>query len=308
MSISRKQRSPLLRAAMAAWLAVGISATPSATLSDETQLAALQSATDAGRTQLNFGIVPQQSASRLAKMWGPLMARLSDELDVDIRFQTTKDIPTFEACLAAGTYDIAYMNPVHYTVFAEASGYRAIARQADKKLRGLLVVRKDSGIETLDDLSGADVAFPSPGAFGASVVPRAEMRARGIAFNPNYVKSHDSVYRAVAAGLMPAGGGVLRTFNAVSPEIREQLRVLYRTEGYTPHAFALRSDLGEGLSSELQRVLLEIGQNAPELATAIGMQGFEQGADADWDDIRALDLTTRDTGIETAGSLPCPSG
>lgn len=308
MSTIRKHRLLLHRAALAAFVAIGISAAPSAALSDETQLAALQSATEEGRAQLNFGIVPQQSASRLAKMWGPLMARLSNELGVNIRFQTTKDIPTFEACLTAGAYDIAYMNPVHYTVFAEATGYRAIARQADKKLRGLLVVRKDSGIETLDDLSGADIAFPSPGAFGASVVPRAEMRSRGIAFTPNYVKSHDSVYRAVAAGLMPAGGGVLRTLNAVSPEIRDQLRVIYQTEGYTPHAFALRSDLGEGLSSDLQRVLLEIGRTAPELASSIGMQGFEQGADADWDDIRALDLTPSDTGIKTGEASPCPSG
>lgn len=296
------------RAGMATLLALGLACSPPTAQAEETLVAALQPDIDTPTTELTFGIVPQQSASRLAKMWGPLMARLSAELGVEVRFRTTKDIPTFEACLATGAYDIAYMNPVHYTVFAEESGYRAIARQADKKLRGLIVVRKDSNFETLDDLSGTQVAFPSPGAFGASVVPRAEMRARGIDFTPNYVKSHDSVYRAVAAGLMPAGGGVLRTFNAVSPAIRDQLRVLYRTEGYTPHAFALHADLDEEMGAALQNALLEIAANAPTLPAAIGMTGFEPGQDADWNDIRALDLTSADTGINSGGVVECPSG
>jgi len=47
-----------------------------------------------------------------------------------------------------------------------------------------------------------------------------------IEFEPNYVKSHDSVYRAVAAGLFPAGGGVTRTFNSLDPAIREDLRII----------------------------------------------------------------------------------
>ena len=200
---------------------------------DQQQAALGEVATTDART-LTFGIVPQQSASRLARMWGPLIERLSSDLGMAVQFETTKDIPTFEACLAAGAYDIAYMNPVHYTIFSNATGYQALAHQSQKRLRGLIVVRKDSPIQSLDQLQGAEVAFPSPGAFGASVVPRAEMRSRGIDFDPQYVKSHDSVYRAVIAGLMPAGGGVLRTLNAINDDMRSQLRVIYQTEGYTP--------------------------------------------------------------------------
>lgn len=257
---------------------------------------------------LVFGIVPQQSASRLARMWGPLLARLSNDLGVKIRFSTTKDIPTFEACLASRAYDFVYMNPVHYTIFSEVAGYEALARQSDKKLRGLIVVRKDSPIETLDDLDGATIAFPSPGAFGASVVPRAEMRGRGIEFTPNYVNSHDSVYRAVVAGLVPAGGGVLRTFNAISPELRDQLRVIYRTAKYTPHAIAARDGLPEGMGAALQAALQEITNSSPELAAGVGMNGFEMAFDQDWNDVRALALGADDTGISVNEISKCPSG
>ena len=311
MLLRFRQHDILLRCgalALAAWTFTGLGQKAVAGDDTDHRLAALETDGGTARPELRFGIVPQQSASRLARMWGPLLTRLSDELGVDIRFETTKDIPTFEACLAAGAYDFAYMNPVHYTIFAEAAGYNALARQSDKRLRGLIVVRKDSPAQSLDDLSGAQVAFPSPGAFGASVVPRAEMRARGIAFEPEYVKSHDSVYRAVVAGLMPAGGGVLRTFNAISPELRDQLRVIYRTEGYTPHAIAARGDVPANLRAALQEVLMEINASAPELAKSVGMNGFETAMDGDWDDVRALGLGARDTGISTEGNVPCPSG
>jgi phosphonate transport system substrate-binding protein len=227
---------------------------------------------------------------------------------VPVRFETANDIPTFEACLSAGAYDFAYMNPVHYTIFSEASGYRALARQSDKRLHGLIVVRHDSDFHALEDLSGAEVAFPSPGAFGASVVPRAEMQALGIEFSPRYVKSHDSVYRAVAAGLLPAGGGVLRTFNAVDPSIREQLRVIYRTEDYTPHALASRSDIPNGVVASVQAILADITAHDPELARSVGMNGFETAVDQDWDDVRALNLGARETGILTESAKKCPSG
>ena len=96
------------------------------------------------------------------------------------------------------------------------------------------MVRADSAYGQLDELDNQSIAFPSPAAFGASVIPRAEMKSREMTIRPAYVKSHDSVYRAVIAGLFPAGGGVLRTFNNVPEADRAKLRVLYRTDAYTP--------------------------------------------------------------------------
>lgn len=292
----KPKRASLTSLALAAFLAMipaaNVQANPQGSATDDT---------------LTFGIVPQQSASRLAAMWGPLLNQLSDDLGVDIKFATTKDIPTFEACLAAGAYDVAYMNPVHYTIFSEATGYRAVARQSDKKLKGLLVVRNDSQVQDLEDLRGETVAFPSIGAFGASVVPRAEMSSRGIDIRADYVRSHDSVYRAVAAGLRPAGGGVLRTFNAIGDDLRTQLRVIYQTDGYTPHAIAAHPALGADTVDALRKALISMVTIAPDAVASVGMNGFETADDQDWDDVRALNLSARETGILTESEIVCPS-
>ena len=79
-----------------------------------------------------FGIVPQQSATKLARACVPFIKRLSEETGVSVRFATLTDIPSFEKCLARGAYELAYMNPYHFAVFNKLSGYRAIVGQSDR--------------------------------------------------------------------------------------------------------------------------------------------------------------------------------
>ncbi len=257
---------------------------------------------------LTFGIVPQQSASRLAKMWGPFLNELGKKTGLTFRFKTTKDIPTFEACLASGRYDIAYMNPMHYALFSTEAGYRAVARQSEKQLKGVIVARADSVIGEVLELDGRTIAFPSPGAFGASILTRSYLSQSGVAFDPSYVRSHDSVYRAVAAGLVPAGGGVARTLNATDPAVRDQLRIIHETQGFTPHAFAVHPDLTPDQAQAIQNAMIDMATDQPELVTGIGMRGLDPAQDADWDDVRALSMTRAETGILEQGSVSCPSG
>ncbi len=255
---------------------------------------------------LTFAVVPQQSASRMAREWGPLIGALSRQTGSAIRFVTTKDIPTFEACLDDGVFDIAYMNPYHYVVFSEAGTYRAIAHQADKKLKGLVVVQAESDVSEIAELDGAVVAFPSPGAFGASVLPRAELLRRGIEVETRYVRSHDSVYRAVAGGFVVAGGGVTRTLAAAPDELRAQLRVIYTTDGYTPHAIAVRDGLSQEVTLKIQDALDNVDEKAPETLRNLGILAFVAADDSDWDDVRALGLKPEQAGLDQLDQVVCP--
>jgi phosphonate transport system substrate-binding protein len=254
---------------------------------------------------LVFGVVPQQSASRLARVWAPLLDHLAAVLERPVRFATAKDIPTFEACLAAGAYDIAYMNPYHYVVFSARIGYRAVAHQADRKLRGILVARADGGLTALSDLDGKTVAFPSPAAFGASVLTQAEAAQAGVTLTPVYVRSHDSVYHAVAGGHVAAGGGVLRTWATVPESVRGTLRIIHRTGAYTPHAFAVSADLYPAAADAVAAALTDAG---PAVLEPLGMTGIVAASDAAWDDVRALDLSVGETEIVTEGRGSCLSG
>jgi phosphonate transport system substrate-binding protein len=166
---------------------------------------------------LTFGIVPQQSASRLAEEWGPLLTELSRRSGVPLVFRTAPSIPAFEERLSKGEYDLAYMNPYHYVVFHKANTYQAFAKEQGRRLKGILVVRKDSAYQKPADLAGKTVVFPAPAAFAASILPQAEFGRLKIAISAKFVASHDSVYRAVASGLQEAGGGSSAPSRQVHP-------------------------------------------------------------------------------------------
>lgn len=241
---------------------------------------------------LSFGIVPQQSATELATYWGPILNFLGAKTGLTLRFATAKDIPTFERRLAAGEYDLAYMNPYHYTVFHRSPGYRVLAKEQDRMLKGILVVRKDAAVADIRQLDGATVAFPGPAAFAATILPQAELRKLGIAIAPKYVASHDSVYLAVARGFALAGGGIPRTFENLPAETRDQLRVLWSTAAYTPHAIAAHPRLPAETAARLQAAMVEMAADpqGAELLKAIGFKGLITARDGDYDDIRHIDV------------------
>jgi phosphonate transport system substrate-binding protein len=243
---------------------------------------------------ISFGIVPQQSASTLARIWTPLLEHLSQRTGRRIVFRTAPDIPTFEQRLAAGEYDIAYMNPYHYTIFSLQPGYRVFAKERERRIKGILVVRKESDLQSLDQLAGLTLAFPSPAAFAASLLPRAHLTQQDIPFTVKYVTSHDSVYRAVAQGLYPAGGGVIRTFNRVAPQVREQLKVLWTTPSYTSHAIAAHPRLPPQLVQTIAEALFSVdvddASKGVGLLTPLNMQGFEAAEGRQWDDVRKLNI------------------
>jgi phosphonate transport system substrate-binding protein len=241
---------------------------------------------------LSFGIVPQQSAARLATLWTPVCRYISERTGQQLVFKTAKDIPTFEQRLAAGEYDIAYMNPYHYTVFSIDPGYRAFARETEKRIRGIVVVRKDSAYQSIGELDGKTLAFPAPAAFAASVLPRAYFKKNGIAITPQYVKSHDSVYLAVSRGIYPAGGGIQRTFDNISEATRAGLRILWTTPGFTPHAFAAHPRLSAATVEALVKVLAAMGRDADgrKLLGNLNFQPIGPARDQDWDDVRGLGI------------------
>jgi len=241
---------------------------------------------------LTFGIVPQQSASQLAKLWIPILNYLSKKTGYKFQFKTAKNIPIFEKRVSQGEYDIAYMNPYHYTVYHDAPGYEAIAKAKNKRIKGIIVVPKDSNYSNLEELDGHKLAFPSPAAFAASILTRSEFTRRGIKFEEKYVSSHDSVYRNVASGRMSAGGGVIRTFKNIAPEVNNKLRILWITPGYTPHAIAVNPRIPTQVRKHIQQAMVDMDKDkeGKVLLKSIKIKGLEEAHNSDWDDVRKLDI------------------
>jgi phosphonate transport system substrate-binding protein len=247
----------------------------------------------------SFAVVPQQSASQLAETWSPVLAWLSQYSGVQLRFVTTPDIPSFEKALSAAEYDFAYMNPYHFTVFNTKPGYHALARAKDSRLKGIVVVAKNSPITHINQLSGSAISLPAPASFAASLLVQAELKRHEVNVKPEFVKSHNSVYRNVALGLFPAGGGVPRTLLMMDEDVRNELRVLWETPEFTSHAIAYHPNIEPEVIQQIQQAMDAMPKDPGglELLAKIGFKGFETARDNDWDDVRQLHIKPEDTHI-----------
>jgi phosphonate transport system substrate-binding protein len=218
--------------------------------------------------------------------------QISEEVGFKVSFKTALEIPTVEKRLAAGKYGFNYMNPHNYTVLNQTFDYQVLTMAHDKLIRAVLVVRKDSAIEQIFDLNSSTPTFPAPAAFVVSVNSQSKLNVSSVKFKPKYVSSHDSVYRTVAKGPYLAGSGVIPTFNKVPPEIRDQLRVLWTSRGYTPNAIVAHLRVKKRKAHSLQQAFVKIDQwsEGTVLLKDIKINEFEMAQDSGRGDVRDLEL------------------
>lgn len=206
-------------------------------------------------------VVPQSQAADVQRSWGPILDRVQQETGLKLKLKISRDIPSFEADLNAGKADFAFMNPYHQVQAHASQGYAPLLRDG-KPLVGLLLVRKDSPIKSVQDLQGKVLAFPAPNALGASLLIRAELSEHyKVSFQPFYAKTHANTYRQVLLGKALAGGGIRATLDGESDEVRATLRVLMETPPTAPHPLSAHPRVPQAAQLALANALLKLAKD-----------------------------------------------
>jgi phosphonate transport system substrate-binding protein len=207
-------------------------------------------------TERSFGVVPRYSPSATAQRWQPLLDLVAAEARTRMRFQTASGISVFEERLLDGVYDYAYLNALLFKRASNTRGYRALARNSEP-LTGIIVVKKD-GPTNLAALRNKTIAFPAPRAFGATILPRTDLKQMNIPHHVVYLGSHESAYQAVLKDRFMAAGGVMTTFLQLPESVRDRLRVLHTTRPVTSHVFAAHPRVPKDEADRVQRALFGI--------------------------------------------------
>jgi phosphonate transport system substrate-binding protein len=208
-----------------------------------------------------FSVVPQFKPAQLQKEWTPILDRISRETGVKLKLSVPSSILKFESELSKGLPDFAFMNPYEAVMGNRDQGYIPLLR--DKKpLNGIVVVRKDSAFKKLSDLNGETIGFPSPNAFGASLYIRAKLSEENpVKFTAKYLNNHNLVFKHVVLGHVAAGGTVNAALNDETPEIRNQLTVLYQTPDVAPHPIGVHPRVPEQVRKSVTNALINMQQD-----------------------------------------------
>ncbi len=205
-------------------------------------------------------VVPQLSAIELHKAWTPILEKLSQATKLQFELKILPSIPEFEHAVFAGEADFVFMNPYHQVVAKRTQGYIPLLHD-QKSLEGMLVVKKDSPLKSLSELNGKKLAFPAPNAFAASLYMRATLAKQGIKIEPDYVKTHSNVYRAILLGDVVAGGAVNNTLQREDESVQQQLKVFYTTPKFAPHPFSAHPRIAEAVRNQVAKGFIHLASD-----------------------------------------------
>ena len=207
-------------------------------------------------------IVPQLPPAATFSRWAPLLEKIGQKAGLCFDLVIPDSISAFETVLWSGKTDFAFSNPYHEVVAKKRKGYVPLLIDSRSRLSGLVVVRSDSGIQNVKQLNGKEMAFPSPNAFAASLLIRAELAKQGINIFPKYLKTHANVYRSVAVGDVVAGGGVNNTLMREEEGLRKSLRVIYETDTYAPHPMVVHPRVPRKVRSRFTAAVLDLAKDS----------------------------------------------
>jgi len=228
---------------------------------------------DAAVKPVKVYIVPQLTASQIYTRWSPLLDQVGKNAQLCFDLIVPVSIPQFEADLANGKPDFVFMNPYHMAMKWRNHQYIPLVASSEP-IFGVITVKRDGKQNSLKDLSGSKIGFPAPNAFAASLLIRSMLDSHGIAFEPDYLKTHSNVYRSVFRGAVTAGGGIHATLSAEPAELQSELRILAETKRYTAHPFSASARVPLVIQKRVQAAFLNLANTdeGTELLNRIQMK------------------------------------
>jgi phosphonate transport system substrate-binding protein len=179
--------------------------------------------------------------------------------------------------LREGKVDLFHDSVVPVMVLSKRTGSVPILRQwkyGEAEYEGVIVVKKDSGIDTLGDLRGKVIAFDEPHSTSASVLPRmlleekklklVQMKSPGTA-QPGvvgYVYGTDgSSVNLLVTGRVDAATTSHREIDRLKPEVRENLKIIGKTRTVPRQLIAVRKDLDSRIVKALKEILINMDKD-----------------------------------------------
>ncbi len=260
-------------------------------------LAAIAAPTYAAE-KLKIGIAPQQDAVKTLKMFQPLADYLSSKVGLPMEIATSPDWDTYMTRVKQKEFDLIYPNQMAIMLNYTA-GYETFAipkQEGLTKFRGILVVRKDGSIKSINDLRGKTAVFADPTAVSSYLLPKAKLLDYGIDVDKDltvkFAGKHDSAILAVYNRAADVAGVKEPALAMVKDKIDiNQLQVLAASDWVPQQPFAAKKQLDPKLVEKIKAALLALDRNGEPGATilkTLNFDGFVAATESDMDPLRVL--------------------
>jgi phosphonate transport system substrate-binding protein len=249
--------------------------------------------------EIKFGILPRLSAMEMSRMFSPLADYLTTETGEKVTLVIPKDFDAFKNMVKAGQMDIVFANPLVYVELRKAASLEPLALSSEPKsgtrFRGIIIARKDSGIEKLQDLKGKKLIFVDKDSAAGYIFQMLLLSRAGLDVKKDFVqlpfaKKHDNVTMAVFNKTADAGGIREDDLDKMKDKVDlSQLKIVGYTDYFPNWPVFASPKLNKAVKAKIQAALLKLKPNDPRSDAVLGaarLTGFAPVADKDYDNLR----------------------
>jgi len=224
----------------------------------------------AGKSCYTIALPAISSPLRTAPQWEPFIKALSERSGVCLQPRVSSDLSQFDARLSLGEAAFAMPPPSSLIDADSSAAYIPLVTSGTQRIRGVLVVRADSGVMRPADLRAADVVqvgVASPTARFMSVEPQRALRRAGVDCRAVDFGDPSNVLRAVALGRVPVGAAIDLVLGHSDPVISRELRVIFSTKPHLKWPIAAHRRVEPAVREAVARAVL--GMNADDAGRAL---------------------------------------
>jgi len=249
--------------------------------------------------EIKFAVLPRLSAPELTAMFTPLADYLTRQTGEKVTLVIPKDFDAFKETVRKGEVDLGFANSLIYVQLKKDSALEPLAVSAEKewgtKFRGIIIARKDSGIEKVPDLKGKKLIFVEKDSAAGYVFQMLLLNKAGLDVTRDFTtlpfaKKHDNVTLAVFNKTADAGGIREGDLDKMKDKVDlSQLRTVAYTEFFPNWPVFANAKLNAGVVDKIKHALLELKPNGPETAGVLApakLTAFGPVADKDYDQLR----------------------
>ena len=262
------------------------------------------------KAPLRLTIVPYEAAEQLSEAYTPMAEFLARQVGLETgRYIQVADYSGVAAALQSRKVDVAYLSPFSYALASSMTKLEPLAMpviNGSLLYRGIIFVRADSPIRTVEFLNGKTFAFGDPASTTGYLLPKGLLDKRGLKLKRFYhAGDANVVVAAVENRRADAGAAYENVFDVAyrrEPEKKKRMRVIGETEEIPNGIYVGRGNLPAEDIEKLKRAFLAM--NTDPIGNAalkkVPHDRIEPAKDEMFDSIREtarmldLDLTVFD--------------
>lgn len=213
-----------------------------------------------------FGVHPLHNPTRLFEVYQPMIDYINERVKgYELRLEASRNYPAYDKKLFNRHFHFSLPNP-YQTVTSTKHGYKIFGKMGDdENFRGIILVRKDSGIKSVNDLRGKNVSYPAPTALAATMMPQWYLHINGLDINKDitnsYVGSQESSIMNVYLGKSAAASTwppPWRAFIKERPEVAQKVMVKWETPPLPNNGLVVRDDVPQAIVDRVSSIIFSL--------------------------------------------------